>query len=63
MEHDEREMLKESAECAEEGMVQESLNEEVMVQNGPTEDNHKERIQQRVECDEGKQVECDGRVC
>ena len=32
-----------------------------MVQNRPTEDNHKEEIQQRVECDEGKLVECNGK--
>ena len=53
-------MIKESAECDEEGTVQESLNEAETVQNRPTEDKSN-GIQQRVECDEGKQVECNGK--
>ena len=31
-----------------------------MVQHTPIEDNQIERIPQRVECDKGAQVECDG---
>ena len=50
----------ESVECEEEGMTQEKFYEEEMVQNRPIEDNQKVGIQQRVECDKGRKVECNG---
>ena len=52
--------MKESVECQEEGLIKERSNEEEIVQNRPIEDTQKERIQQSVEWDKGKQVECNG---